>query len=357
MSSLDGEDEVQEVVQPQDRRAAISDAFGALENESTDQNVSRETKGDRVRDESGKFAAKTSAPVDAPKAGAVDSATAAPVAEPPVWDRPPKSWKPETHELWKSADPRTREYVYQREEQMRAGVEALIPKGKLADAITQVAEPYMNTIRGMGIDLPRAVGGLMQADHQLRTLPPDQKLQYLATLARSYGIDLSAAMQNGGGDNYSITAKGGGGIDPNFYALQNELNTIRGEIGSWKQNQEAAQEQATLSEINKFASTVDHFEEVRETMTKLLQAGAAEDLPDAYNKAIRLNDDLFQAEQQRKQAQATQAAVIAKNTAAVRAKTAAVSLKGSTPGASKSTNAQTRREMIAEQLDNLDSHF
>ncbi len=348
MSSLAGEDDSVEVAQPADRRTAIADAFGALEDSSTDQNVSRETKPERTRDESGKFIPKTSAgglPA-MPKAGAEVSAASAPVTEPPVWDRPPKSWKPETHELWKSADPRLREYAYQREEQMRAGVEPLLPKAQLADAINKVAEPYMNTIRGLGVDLPRAVGGLMQADHQLRTLPYEQKLQYATSLLRGYGIDISQG----------VPAQQPA-PDQNYYALQNELNTVRGEINSWKQQQEAIQDAAALADINAFAPTVEHFEEAKETMIDLLQKGFAKDIPDAYNKAIRLNDDLFQAQQQSKQAETAKAQIVAKNTAAVRAKTAAVSLKGSTPGASKSTNAQTRREVIAEGLDNLDSHF
>ncbi len=190
----------------------------------------------------------------------------------------------------------------------------------------------------------------MKADHQLRTLPSQQKFQYLASLARSYGIDITGAPPQQGQAQPQ-------GMDPNFYALQNELNSVRGEISSWKQQQEAAQEAQTLAEINKFAPTVEHFEEVRPTMIQLLQSGVVDNLQDAYTKAIRLNDDLFQAEQSRTQAEAAQKQIIAKNTAAKSAKAAAVSLKGSTPGASKSTNAQTRREMLAEAFDGIDSRL
>lgn len=354
MALEDDTDGLQTEIQPQaDRRSAISDAFAALEDkEPTGHNVSRETNTERSRDETGKFAAKTSAPVDETKAGVQVQAAGAP-AEEPVWKRPPASWKKDCHDVWASADPRLQQYAYQREEQMRSGVEPLLPKAKLADAITQAAEPYMNTIRGMGIDLPTAVEGLMKADHQLRTLPAQQKLQYLAGLARSYGIDLASAMGQAPQPGQQPTQ----GMDPNFYALQNELNSVRGEITSWKQAQEAAQEAQTLGEINKFAPTVEHFEEVRPTMIQLLQSGVVDNLPDAYKKAIRLNDELFQAEQQRTQTQAAQAKSSSADKAAKAAKAAAVSPRSSTPGATKTTNAKDRRSVIAEQLDNLSERF
>ncbi len=341
--ALEDDTEVQQtdIQAPADRRTALSDAFEALEKEPAEQNVSHETKDERPRDESGKFA---------PKQDNVATVNQSQTTEEPLWKRPPASWKKEYHDYWKSADPKLQEYAYQREEQMRAGVEPLLPKAQLADAINKVAEPYMNTIRGMGIDLPQAVEGLMKADHQLRTLPYAQKFQYLAQLARSYGIELGQAQEGQAPQPHQ-------GMDPNFYALQNELVSLKGEIGSWKQQQEAAQEAATLAEINKFAPTVEHFEEVRPTMIQLLQSGVVDNLQDAYKKAIRLNDELFQAEQERQHAQTQQQQSIAKNTAAKSAKAAAVSIKGSTPGAAKTTNAKDRRSVIAEQFDSLSERF
>lgn len=330
-----------------DRRTAIAEQFAQLENSSTSENVSRETNNAQNRDTSGKFVAKESvlgAPV--PKGGEVTPQAASPPEE-PLWKRPPASWKKDFHDVWAGADPRMQQYAYQREEQMRAGIEPLLPKAQLADAITKVSEPFMNTIRGMGIDLPTAVEGLMKADHQLRTLPYQQKIQYLAGIAKSYGIDLGQMAPAVQGAQQQPAQ------DPNFYALQNELVSLKGEIGSWKQQQEAAQEALTLSEINKFAPTVEHFEEVRPTMIQLLQSGVADDLPDAYKKAIRLNDELFQADQTRSQAEAAQKQIVAKNMAAKSAKAAAGSVKGSTPGAAKPTNAKDRRSVIAEQFDSL----
>jgi hypothetical protein len=62
-----------------------------------------------VRDEAGRFAPKAKEePVEAVE----------PV-EDPIWMKPPSSWKKDYHEVWMSADPKMREYAWQREEQMK----------------------------------------------------------------------------------------------------------------------------------------------------------------------------------------------------------------------------------------------
>ena len=267
--------------------------------------------------------------------------------EEPVWKRPPSSWKRDYHEVWQTADPRLQEYAYKREEEMRAGIEPLRSKAQFADQINEAIQPYMNTIRGQNLDAPSAVKALMEADHNLRYSPPDQKRAYLASLARAYGIDLG----HDGSQSHS------GPIDPNYYALQNELNSVRGEIISFKQQQEQVENQALLGEINDFAGKAEYFEEVRPDMIKLLQSGVAGTLEEAYEKAIRLNDDVFTQTQQRSQAEAAAQKSSSANRAAKAAKAAAVSVKSSTPGTKTTTKAQDRRSMLLEQFDSVNERF
>jgi len=98
--------------------------------------------------------------------------------EPPVWRRPPASWKKDYHEIWAKADPKMQEYAWQREEQMRAGVEPLLSKAQFADAMQEAISPYMTTIQGLGLTPDKAVAALMEADHKLRNSDPQTKLQY-----------------------------------------------------------------------------------------------------------------------------------------------------------------------------------
>jgi len=260
-----------------------------------------------------------------------------------LWKRPPASWKKDYHEDWKAAPARIQEYAWQRENEMKAGVEPLISKAQFADQMQEVLNPYMNTIQGLGIDAPKAVKALMEADHALRYSNPQEKHQYFARLAQSYGVDLN----NMGNLPQQMP------VDPTIFALQNELNNVRGEVQGWKQAQEQQQNQALLGEINIFSQKAEYFEEARPVMIQLLQSGVATDLDDAYQKALRLDPNLFESVQASKQAELDTAKRAAANKAAKSARAAAVSVRGSTPGTVTNTKAQDRRALLAEQFDNM----
>ena len=312
-----------------DRRAMLEQGFEAAE------------KGEPIeavigRDEQGRFAPRTAEPVQE--------------AEPPVWRRPPASWKKDYHDVWQKADPKMQEYAWQREEQMRAGVEPLLAKAQFADTMQEAIEPYLPTIQGMGLTPEKAVSALMQADYTLRTAPPQQKMQLFVQLAQSYGINLGAMGAN-------PQAAPQNSVDPLVWQLQNELNNVRGEVMGWKQQQEMQQNQQLLGEINQFSLKADHFEEARPTMIQLLQSGMAETLEDAYEKAIRLNPDLF--DQVSKAQQAEQAAKQAKeyNRAAKAARAAAVSVRSAAPGANTAPKAANRRALLEEAFSETESRL
>jgi hypothetical protein len=321
--------DVERTEQPEvDRRAILEQGFEAAE------------KGEPVeasgRDDRGRFAPKAEEPPQE--------------AEPPVWRRPPASWRKDFHDVWQKADPKMQEYAWQREEQMRAGVEPLLAKAQFADTMQEAIEPYLPTIQGMGLTPEKAVSALMQADYTLRTAPAQQKMQLFAQLAQSYGINLGAMGAN-------PQAAPQNSVDPLVWQLQNELNNVRGEVMGWKQQQEMQQNQQLLGEINQFSLKADHFEEVRPTMIQLLQSGMAETLEQAYDKAIRLNPDLF--EQVSKAQQAEQAAKQAKeyNRAAKAARAAAVSVRSATPSANTAPKAANRRALLEEAFSETETRL
>ena len=122
---------------------------------------------------------------------------------------------------------------------------------------------------------------------------------------------------------------------------------------SWKEEQEQVQNQSLLGEINNFAMKAEHFEEARPVMITLLQSGVASTLDEAYEKAIRLDDNLYQQVQQGRQSQVDTQQKVAANNAAKKARAAAVSVRSAAPGATTATKAQDRRSMLAEQFDNV----
>jgi hypothetical protein len=308
-----------------DRKELLAQQFDELE---------AEPKAERVRSADGKYAPNT--PVEAPEV----------VEEPPVWQRAPASWKKDYHEEWAAASPKLQEYAWQREEQMRAGVEPLISKAQYADEMERVVQPYLNTINGLGIKPSEAISGLLQADNILRNGSPQEKEYYFAQLREQYGM--GAANQDGmqQAPQHDIV-----------YGLRNELNSVRGEMQQWKQEKEAESSKIMNSEIEAFAQQHENFEELRPDMIQLLQGGMANNLVEAHQKALRLNPELYDRQLQAQQASANVQKIGQVDKAAKAARAAAVSVKSSTPGVSTTTKAQDRRSMLVEQFANLDERF
>ena len=316
-----------------DRRSVLEQSFDAADAGQPIEPV--------TRDADGRFTPRTP-PVDAP---------AEPEQPPPVWKRPPASWKRDYHEVWSKADPKMQEYAWQREEQMRAGVEPLLSKAQFADAMQEAISPYLTTIQGLGLTPDKAVAALMKADDTLRNSNPQEKLQYFLQLAQSYGINLGAqaqaqpAGQPQPGQQQTV--------DPMIVQLQNELNRVRGEVMGWKQQQEMAENQTLLSEINKFSLSAEHFEDARPAMIQLLQSGLAQTLEEAYEKAIRLDENLFQSAQAAKQA-----ATAKEQTRVARAaRAAAVSVRSAAPGANTAPKSNDRRAILEEQFADLEARL
>ena len=316
------------------RRTLLEEGFEAAEKGEPIENVGN-------RDPQGRFTRQT-APQEPAEA-----------EEPPVWKRPPASWKKDYHEIWHKADPRMQEYAWQREEQMRAGVEPLLSKAQFADAMQEAIQPYMTTIQGLGLQPEKAVAALMEADHKLRNSDPQTKLQYFYQLAQSYGINLGA-MQ---GQTLQQPGVPQGGVDPLVYQLQNELNNVRGEVMGWKQQQEMAQNQQLLNEISQFSLKAEHFEDARPTMIQLLQSGMAETLEEAYDKAIRLNPELFDQVNKAQQAEVASKQAREANKVAKAARAAAVSVRSATPGANTAPKAASRRAILEEAFSETDARL
>lgn len=287
------------------------------------------------RDESGRFTKQT-APESAPE----------PVEE-PVWKRPPLSWKKDYHEVWQKADPRLQEYAFQREEQMRRGVEPLLQAKQFADAVNEAISPYAQTLTGLGLKPEQAIAALMKADHTLRTSDPQTRYNYFMQLANEYGINL-----NGQQPTAAQTT-----VDPTIFALKNELANVRGEVLTWKQQQEAAEQAVLANQIDNFAQTAEHFEDARPEMIKILQSGQAETLEEAYDKAVWGNKDLRERVLSAQQAEQAAKVAAEKNRAAKAARAAAVSVRSATPGANTAPKAKDRRSLLEEAFEETNARL
>lgn len=327
-----------------DLRSALSEALASAEEpEQTTPQVQDapiaapepEVKAEtRARDESGKFAKKAEpAPEPAPE----------PVQEAPKPEvKAPTSWKPAAQEAFLKAsrgEMLTADEVKlltaeaeRREGDFHKGIQEFRTHADRARSYDQAIAPFQQHLQALGVDAPTAISSLLKADYTLRNSDPVSKRAYFMNLAQQYGIDLNAEAPQ---------------VDQTVQYLMNELNQLRqSQQLTYNQIQQREQE-AAQSEMQAFASDPQHahFEAVRGTMASLLETGQAKTLKEAYDKAVWLDDGIRQSliEQQRKDAESKAMA----QAQAQRARTAAVSVKGSSPAAG---GIQTPKGSLRDQI-------
>lgn len=303
-------------------REALESAFNADEQQTEAVAPEAQTEAveaapepvERPRDEQGKFAAREEPAVPEE-------------LQPKPERRAPSSWKPEAQAAFLKADrgeQLTPEEIRiltaeaeKRESDFHKGVESFKTHAQKAKAFEQAIAPYQQTLNQLGVDAPTAISKLLQADHTLRYSDPVQKAQYFQNLAREYGIDL--------GQVQNIPPQ-----DPQTQYLMQQLNELRQTQQMWQNSIQEQERSKANHELEQFASSdKTHFEAVRNDMADLLESGKAQSLEQAYEMAIWMRPDVRQTliEQQRIEAQRK----FEEQQRAARAKTASVSVKGSSP--------------------------
>lgn len=294
------------------------------------------TKEPRARSEDGKFAKK-------------EPEATQEVAPEPAPRKAPSSWKPAAQEAFLKADrgePLTTEEIKiltqeaeRRESDFHKGVSEFKGHSERAKAYDAVIAPYQQHLQSLGVDAPTAINALMRADMTLRTSDPVTKAQYFAQLAKEYNIDLNQVQEPPQ-------------VDPQTQYLMNELQVLRNQQQMW-QNQARQQEQAIAQDQLASFATPDrqHFDAVRNEMAFLLETGKAKDLQEAYEKAVWSDPDIRQSLLDQQRAEAQKKAL--EQAQAQKARTAAVSVKGSSPASSgvQPGNKGSLRDILAAQFD------
>ena len=311
-----------------DLRATLESAFEEKQDDTPavetveqepDTELTSETT-ERLRDEQGKFSA-----AEAPK----DEPAAPPAVEQPEI-KPPSSWKPEAKEAFIKAErgealtPQEIKVLtaeaQRRENDFFKGVEEFKGHAQKARAYEQAIAPYRNTIQNLGVDEPAAIAALLQADHTLRYADPATKAQYFGQLAQQYGIDLGQVQQPQQ-------------LDPQVQYLQQQMSALRQQQMMWQNSIQQQEQEKAHNQLGEFSNSgKTHFEAVRNDMADLLESGKAQSLEQAYEMAIWMRPDIRQTlvEQQRIEAQKQ----FEEKQRLARAKSASVSVRGSSPSSS-----------------------
>lgn len=312
----------------------------------------------RERDEKGRLLpGKAEKKEAAPPPKAAPAAAAAPAPEPekPKFQRP-SSWKRERWGDWDkiaAENPELAQYLHQREGEFAQGVSTYKQDFERVKPLQDAISPYEPFLRQINMQPAEFVQRLAGADQTLRYGSEEQKLRLLASMIQDYRLPV-----------HQLLVKGeDGGVYFNQQYFQQQQNPAQPQGLTPQDVQKVVEQKLTeqfwQQEIKRMKEAKDEggnprypdFERLRKDMHGLLQSGVAQGLEDAYAKAERLHDDIWEGKQAAKQAAAAKAAQEAQARQVAKAKATAVSAKTATPAPEAPTKAKGLRDTVAKAVD------
>lgn len=274
--------------------------------------------------------APAAAPGTAPAPAAAPAAdgTPTPAPAPPV----PKTWRPEAQAKWEAIDPVVKAEIAKREEDTLRGIGQYRQAAQVGETFHRVLQPYNALLQQHGADPVATVSSLLATQAKLATGTPEQRVEVIRQIAQAYGVSPDAL------DPASAPY-----VDPSVKALQQQVEALQNQLQSVNTNRVSQVRQELSTELDRFVADPAnaYFNDVANDMARLLQAGAAATLKEAYDTAVWANPATRAKELARidseKQAQAkvaqdAAAAAAAAKTAKARKATGVNVKSGQTPG-------------------------
>ena len=205
----------------------------------------------------------------------------------------PKNWSDSVKKVFDTLPPESQEFMIKRDKEMTSDytkkTQDLAEQRKNIEALNKVIEPAKRNIAATGISEAEYISRLLNADAALRTNPK----MALRQLAQGYGINLSSIEDESESWNDP---------DPQIAQLMQQNQQIMSELNQFKQQNIQSTVAQTEQTVEQFSTKTDakgnlmhpHFDKVRVKMGNLIDAGEAKGLDDAYKKAVRLDDDLYE---------------------------------------------------------------
>lgn len=253
----------------------------------------------------------------------------------------PVSYKKEYAETFKSLPPEWRKYLTERESEAEKGFSRLNNEVGNRKWIDDVFTPRQERLKANGIQSSKQwVEGLASIEDALENNPHET----IKAIAEAYGINLnSQEPQQPEGQDFRSLAQKLSSLEQGFTNIQQTFQQ---------------QKQSEVKQIfDSFVGAKDetgnpkypHFEDVRQTMSSLIQSGQSATLEDAYEKSIWLNPKI----RENLVKQQTESSLAQKAKEAEKAKMAGFSPKGKIVPAEE--NLSTRQILEKEILGRIES--
>jgi ElaB/YqjD/DUF883 family membrane-anchored ribosome-binding protein len=293
---------------------------------------------EKPRDESGRFAPKPTGaagitpgpkgnqpPQAAPETGLPTPEQARPI------DRAPQTWTPAEREHWAGLPDEIKSRVLTRERQIQQTLQETIEARRFSEEINKTITPYMAMIQSEGGTPVTAIASLFQTAGALRTAPPQQKAQLVASLVKQFGIDvgmLDQALVGQGPQVDPIEERINQRVNQAIAPLQQRYQQMEQQ----QQQEMVAHQQAAIQSVEQFINSQPYGDVVRADMADILDYATKRGMPmtlqECYRRACMMNpqiSNLMQKQQEHQQLQS-------QNNAAQNARGRAVSISGAPSG-------------------------
>jgi hypothetical protein len=235
-----------------------------------------EPKAAPERGEGGKFVAKQP---DAAAAAAKDAPKPADPAKPSFTaSEAPQRFSDDAKKEWATAPESVRRETERAIKELTDGFQ----KYKQSAERDQTLNEFHEMAKASGKELSGVVREYVNMENKLRT----DLLGGLDTICQRMGVSLRDVAAHVMGQKPEEQASQ---QDAVIRELRQTVARLEQQVGGVTQTIEQQREQATLTEINKFASEHPRFEELAEDIAFFMKSGRAKDLPEAYDLAERLN--------------------------------------------------------------------
>jgi hypothetical protein len=263
---------------------------------------SDEAKAARLRDEKGRFATKIgdkSPPPkveEAPKAEAKPTAPSEPTPNPEA-SKPerqvPRSLPAPLREAWKKLDDVERDYLIKREgEVVRIHNESAQARQAAERLNNEIVTPYSQMFRSEGVEPIQGLKNLATAYATVMSGSPDQRVDVIARLIQAGKVDIALL---------DARLSGQGALPQQAYRQPDpsQFRDPRLDALLEQQSQRTRQQAAeAVSEVE----NEEFFDDLRDNMAKLLDAGLVTTAREAYDRAAMFHPGVARVMEQRRAA-------------------------------------------------------
>lgn len=239
---------------------------------------SSEEAAARARDDQGRFARKEEVAKSPEQAQPLVASPVAALEPPSETIPPPHSATAAVKAAWDSYPLEIRKELVRIEGEAQKGKTEWQSKGEKLNRYEAVVAPHRDKFAVQGLDEFSAINALLNAQAFLERDPNGA----IAYLARQFGATLPGGRQDQGQPVYRQPQPQ---LDPHILTLAQQVQSLQQTLAHQQQAREAEEIGKVQSDVEGFRKDNLYFDNVKLTMGKLIEAGEATGLQDAYDKA------------------------------------------------------------------------